>query len=105
MRLRADIGIFDILGHLIVWFFLTLITFGIAAVFFPYSFAKFILNRCAIEDEQGYFHDLKCEIELFGNVGHALLWLLISIVTLGVGYIFYFYRVWNYAINHTHRVR
>lgn len=104
MRLRADIGIMDILGHLLIWFFLTIITLGVAAVFFPYSFAKFILNRCAIEDEAGNFHDLNCEIEIFGNIGHAILWFFISMLTLGIGYIFYFYRVWNYAINRTYRL-
>jgi hypothetical protein len=101
MRIRSDVGVFDIIGHLIVWFLLSLITFGIALFFFPYSFSKFILNRSAIEDEHGNLHDLNCDIELFGNIGHVILWFFISVLTFGLGYVFYFYKVWNYALNNT----
>lgn len=104
MRLRADIGVMDIIGHLVIWFLLSLITFGIALVFFPYSFSKFILNRCAVEDDHGNFRDLECNIDMFSNIGHVVLWFFISIFTFGLGYVFYFYKVWNYALNNTHTV-
>ena len=42
MRIQADVGTLDILGHLIFWFIIILITFGIGAFFFAYSFSKFI---------------------------------------------------------------
>lgn len=42
MKIQANVGTIDILGHLILWFILILITFGIGAFFFPYSFSKFI---------------------------------------------------------------
>ncbi len=42
-----------------------------------------------------------CDINLFSNIGHIILWMLISLVTFGLGYIFYFYRVWNYALNNS----
>lgn len=101
MRLRANIGVFDILFHLFIWLLLSVVTFGIALIFFPYSFSKFILNRCWIEDEMGNARDMECDIELFGNLGHVIIWFFISILTLGIGYIFYFYKVWNYALNNT----
>lgn len=44
---------------------------------------------------------MDCDIDLFSDLGHVLLWFVISILTLGIGYVFYFYRVWNYALNHT----
>lgn len=101
MRLRANIGVIDILVHLFIWFILSLITFGIALIFFPYSFSKFVLNRSWIEDADGNAHDMECDIELFGNLGHVILWFFISILTFGLGYVFYFYKVWNYAVNNT----
>lgn len=101
MRLKANIGILDILGHLIIWLVLSLITLGIALFFFPYSFSKFIINRTSMIDENGAERKMNCDIDLFGNLGHVILWILITIITLGIGYIFYFYRVWNYALNHT----
>ncbi|MFM2479514.1 DUF6693 family protein [Celerinatantimonas sp. MCCC 1A17872] len=101
MRLRADVPIFDILGHLIIWVILSFITVGIALIFFPYSFSKFIINRTYLIDEHGQEHKLHCNIDLFSNLGHVILWLIISIITFGLGYIFYFYRVWNYALCHS----
>jgi len=102
MNLKADIAILDILGHLILWLILVVITLGIALFFFPYSFARFVINRTSLVDpETGVAHPMRCNIDVFSNFGHILLWFIITIVTLGIGYIFYFYRVWNYALNHS----
>ncbi|WP_298943549.1 DUF6693 family protein [uncultured Psychromonas sp.] len=101
MKIQADVATIDILGHLILWFIITFITFGIGAFFFPYSFSKFIINRSELIDEQGRPRKMVCNTDLFGNVGHVILWMIISIITLGLGYAFYFYKVWNYSLNHT----
>lgn len=101
MKIQADVGTIDILGHLILWFILILITFGIAAFFFPYSFSKFILNRSQVVDENGHVRQMVCNTDIFGNIGHVILWIIISILTLGLGYAFYFYKVWNYSLNNT----
>ncbi|WP_367120560.1 DUF6693 family protein [Natronospirillum sp.] len=101
MRLKADIGIFDILGHLIIWLILVVITLGIAIFFVPYSFSKFIINRTMLVDHNGVERTMRCNIDMFSNIGHIILWIIISILTFGIGYIFYFYRVWNYALNNT----
>ncbi|MCL9774474.1 hypothetical protein M9196_07025 [Vibrio sp. S4B1] len=38
MRLRADVAIFDIIGHLVLWLILSIVTFGIALFFSPTLF-------------------------------------------------------------------
>ncbi|MCA2019221.1 hypothetical protein LDJ79_24215 [Vibrio tritonius] len=101
MRLKADVGILDIILHLVIWAVLSLITFGIAMMFFPYSFSKFIINRTSLIDEQQRERKMSCEINLFGNLLHVFIWFLISLVTFGIGYIFYVYRIWNYALNNS----
>ncbi len=101
MKLKANIGIVDILGHLLIWVIISIITLGIGLFFYPYSFSKFVINRTSVVDENGAEQKMACNIDLFSNVGHVVLWFLISLVTLGIGYIFYFYRVWNYALNNT----
>ncbi|MEC7120158.1 MAG: DUF6693 family protein [Pseudomonadota bacterium] len=102
MKIKANIAILDIAGHLLIWLILSIITLGIAIFFFPYSFAKFIINRTSIIDEHtGATRQISCQINIFGDLGHVILWIIISILTLGIGYIFYFYRVWNYALNHS----
>jgi hypothetical protein len=101
MRIQADVGTLDILGHIILWFIIILITFGIGAFFFPYSFSKFIINRSVLVDEQGAEKRMVCNTDMFGNIGHVILWMIISLITLGLGYAFYFYKVWNYSLNNT----
>lgn len=102
MNLKADIAILDIIGHLILWLILVVITLGIALFFFPYSFARFVINRTSLIDpETGVAHRMRCNIDVFSNFGHILLWVIITVLTLGIGYIFYVYRVWNYALNNS----
>lgn len=101
MKIQANIGTFDILGHLVIWLILTFITFGIALFFYPYSFAKFILDRSEFIDDNGVARKMSCQTDLFGNVGHVILWILITFITFGIGYVFYFYKVWNYSLNRT----
>ena len=101
MRIEADVNTIDILGHIILWFLITLVTFGIGAFFFAYSFSKFIINRSFIVDERGVSRKMVCHTDIFGNIGHVILWIIISIITFGLGYAFYFYKVWNYSLNNT----
>lgn len=101
MKLKADIKVLDILGHLLIWLILSIVTMGIALFFFPYSFSKFIINRTSVIDEHGTERRMSCDIDLFGDLGHVILWAIISFITFGIGYVFYFYKVWNYALNNT----
>ncbi len=100
MQLRAEVNFLDILGHGILWFFLTLFTLGFAAFFFPYSFAKFIINRSEVVID-GQRYGLWCDLDAFSQLGHIILWFFLSIITLGLCYFFYMYKVWNFAINNT----
>nr|WP_218927967.1 DUF6693 family protein [Halomonas zhaodongensis] len=87
---------------MLIWLVLTVITLGIALFFFPYSFARFVINRTSVVDNTtGVERKMVCDINIFSNVGHILLWMIITILTLGLGYLFYVYRVWNYALNNS----
>ncbi|MFC7368242.1 DUF6693 family protein [Vreelandella zhaodongensis] len=102
MNIKANLSILDIIGHLLIWLVLTVITLGIALFFFPYSFARFVINRTSVVDNTtGVERKMVCDINIFSNVGHILLWMIITILTLGLGYLFYVYRVWNYALNNS----
>jgi uncharacterized membrane protein YjgN (DUF898 family) len=101
MNIRADVGTFDILGHLIMWLIIIILTFGVGAFFFAYSFSKFIINRTELVDQHGVSHNFKCDVDLFGSIGHIILWIIITILTFGLGYVFYFYKVWNYCLNNS----
>ncbi|WP_435237167.1 DUF6693 family protein [Psychromonas sp. PT13] len=101
MKIQADVSTLDILGHLIIWFIIIIVTLGIGAFFLPYSFSKFIINRSTLIDDRGVARKMTCNTDLFGNIGHVLLWIVISILTCGLGYAFYVYKIWNYSLNNT----
>lgn len=101
MNFECNISMGEIIGHIIIWLLLSVITLGVALFFYPYSLAKLILNNTSIIDENGSHRQVSCQVSLFSQVSHVIIWMLISIVTLGIGYIFYFYKVWAYAIRHS----
>jgi Family of unknown function (DUF6693) len=74
VKIKADLSILDIIGHLLVWVVLSIITFGIALFFFPYSFARFVINRTSLVDAStGVERKMVCDINLFSNIGHIIL--------------------------------
>ena len=101
MNVKANVGTVEILFHLIIWLIIIICTFGIGAYFFAYSFAKFIINRTQIIDSHGVTKNMVCHTNMFGNIGHVILWIIITILTFGLGYAFYFYKVWNYSLNNS----
>jgi hypothetical protein len=80
---------------------LTIITVGIAAFFYPYAFATLVVNRCSIIDSQGRVSRLKCELNVFSQLGHIILWFLLTLITCGIAFFFYLFKVFNYVLNNT----
>ena len=72
MNIRADVGTFDILGHLIMWLILIILTFGVGAFFFAYSVSEFIINRTELVDHHDESHNFKCDVDLFGSIGQII---------------------------------
>ena len=51
-KLACKIEFGDMIGQLLIWLILCIITFGLASLFFPYYFAKLILNNTEIQEIQ-----------------------------------------------------
>ena len=101
-KLKAGFTVGSVLGHIIIWILLSVVTLGIAAFFWPYAAAKLIINNATVYDNSGTVTgQLKCNLTIGGQIGHILLWILISIITFGIGLPFYFYGVARKAIDNT----
>lgn len=99
---RCDFGIGESIGHFILWLILIVVTLGLALFVFPYYLLKAILNKTIVLDGSGNeVGRMRCEISLPGAVGNAFLWLLLSIVTLGLAYFIYFYRITTIVLGQT----
>ena len=98
-RVEAQVSFGDILGHCVLWLIISLVTFGIGLFFYPYSFAKLIINRTYIWDHEGKRCRLRCDLNAGDQLGHIIIWLILSVVTVGLAFPFYLYKVWNAALN------
>ena len=102
LQLKSELGAFDVLGHLIIWLLLTLVTFGLALFVFPYYMNRFIISKTYAYDGEGRkVGRLICTIDLASMIGNIILWAIISILTLGIGYLVFMYKITAHCMTHT----
>jgi hypothetical protein len=101
LQLQTNIKFINILGHLWIWFFLTIFTLGTALYFYPYYFFKFAINKTYFVTNDGIEKKLVCELSVLSKIGYILMWIIITLLTVGIGYPFYLYKVWSYCIKKT----
>jgi len=100
--LKSDLSVGDIIGHAIIWIILSIVTCGLALFVFPYYMARFIISRTIVVDASGMrIGRLECTIDLASIIGNIVIWAIISIVTLGFGYIIFMYKIYAHCLNHT----
>lgn len=102
-RIRLNMGIGDYIGAGILAFIVILITFGIAAIFYPYGVYKFFLNRVYLTDSSGAaVAKLEVDAGLGDQFVHFFLWVLLGFVTLGLAFFFWqLYAVPRFIWNRT----
>lgn len=101
-RLRCDYSLMEALGFVILWLIIIIITLGIGSFFAIYYFYKSIINKTFVLDRNGNeIGRLQCELNLAEVIGHIIIWILITIVTLGIGLIFYAFRTLRLCLSKT----
>jgi len=94
LMLSCQIPFWEMVGHIILWVLLSIITLGIGAFFFVYSVQKMVINHTDVVNRRGErVGRLRCDFSVTSSIGHVLLWVLLTIVTLGLALPFYIYRV------------
>lgn len=102
LQLKSELGAFDVLGHLIIWILLTIVTLGLALFVFPYYMQRFIISKTYAFDGEGKkVGRLVCTIDLASIIGNIILWAIISIITLGIGYFVFLYKITAHCMSHT----
>lgn len=102
LQLKSDLGFMEVIGHVVIWVLLTLVTLGLALFVFPYYMQKYIISRTYAYDAQGArVGRLVCTIDLASMIGNIILWAIISILTLGIGYIVFNYKISAHCLSHT----
>lgn len=99
-RLECEFTVSAAIGQLIIWLILALVTFGLALFVLPYYFVRAPINRSYLLDPAGRkVARLSCEVTLADNIGHVILWILLTIVTLGLAYLVYWPAVIKRVLN------
>jgi hypothetical protein len=101
-RLRSEFSVGDGIVQILLWLVLVIVTFGLALFVLPYYFLKAPINRTLVLDPEGHvIGRLQVEVGFADILGHALLWLILTIVTLGLAYLLYWQAVMKRLMNAT----
>ena len=99
-KFKCEFSVSEAIGQLIIWILLSIITFGLALFVLPYYFLKAPLNRTYVVDRDGgKIAKLSVEVAFVDILGHALVWLLLTIITLGLAYLIYWPAVIKRLLN------
>ena len=104
-RLRLRLDAFTVIGHVVLWLVLVVLTAGIGLLFVPYAAARLILNSIIIMDEFGQASArLRCEISWTTQIGHGAVWALFVLLSGGIAAPFYIFALAQLALNRTELV-
>lgn len=101
-RCRTELSIVQVIGHVVIWLVISMITLGIGALFWPYAAAKLILESIVISDEAGNpSARFRCQLGFGEQIGHAVLWLVLMALTGGIAGLCFLFGVAHFVINRT----
>ena len=98
--LKCEFELFEAFILVILWIILTIVTFGLGAFVMPYYLAKAPINKTYVIDANGTkIGRLYVDFSLGQIILHALVWILLSIITFGIAYIVYWFAVFRKLLN------
>jgi hypothetical protein len=99
-RFLCEFPVGEVIGQLIIWLVLGVVPFGLALFVFPYYFMKAPMNRTYLLDRDGArIARVSVDVVFVDILGHALVWLLLTIVTFGLAYLVYWHAVIKRLLN------
>jgi len=101
-RLRSDLDLREVWPSFLVWLAVSVCTLGLGWIVVSGHFFRLILNSTVVVDARGQrIGRLHCDYDVEAQMGQVALWVLLSIVTLGVALLFYSFRAARQAIDAT----
>ncbi len=99
-NLKCEFSVGEAIGQLVIWIILSIVTLGLALFVPPYYFVKAPINRTYIVDHEGAkLARLETNVVFVDILGHALVWLLLTVVTFGLAYLIYWPAVIKRVLN------
>jgi hypothetical protein len=98
--LKCDYSVSEAIGSIILWIIISVFTFGLGLFVMPYYILKGPINKTSLVDQQGMVvGKLYVEVNLSEIIGHAVIWVLLAIVTLGLAFFVYYPAVVKRLLN------
>ena len=100
-KLKVSWSMIDIALYSLLWVILIALTVGLALLFAPYAWTAKVLNGSQLINRNGGVEgSIRVKYSAGGQLGHMLKWAVLTIVTLGIAYPFYFWGVVRSVIDH-----
>ncbi len=99
-KFSCEYSVSEAIGSLIIWILLSVVSLGLALFVLPYYFIKAPINRTYILDANGMkIAKLSVEVSFADILGHALIWVLLTVITFGLAYLIYWPAVIKRILN------
>ncbi|WP_336055078.1 DUF6693 family protein [Nitratireductor sp. CH_MIT9313-5] len=106
ISLKCEYSLLSAILYIILWVIISVLTLGLGLYFATYYFYRAIINKTYVVNANGErIGRLQCELGLGGMFGHILLWIVITVLTLGIGLIFYMFRTLRLCLSKTRMVQ
>lgn len=101
-KFKCEYTFYNAFTFICVWLIIATFTLGIGLFFAIYYFYTIIISKTYLVDEDGeVIGTLDCKITFTEILEHIIIWILITIFTLGIGYFFYLFYTVRLCINKT----
>lgn len=99
-RLSCDFSVSEGIGTVILWVLISIVTLGLGLFVMPYYLLNAPINRTSLIGPSGeVVGRLHVDVDLASIIGHAIIWVLLTIVTLGLALIVYQFAVMKRLLN------
>lgn len=99
-RLSCDFSVSEGIGTVILWVLISIVTLGLGLFVMPYNLLKAPINRTSLIGPSGeVVGRLHVDVDLASIIGHAIIWVLLTIVTFGLALIVYQFAVMKRLLN------
>lgn len=102
MRLRSGLDLARVWPDFLVWLAISVVTLGLGWIVVAGHFFRLVINSCEVVAEDGTpIGRLVCDFDVERGTASLVRWLVVCILTLGVGLLFYSFHAARAALDHT----
>lgn len=99
-KLKCEYSVSEAIGSIVIWILLSVVTLGLALFIMPYYILKGPINKTSLIDAEGrIIGKLHVDVDLSEIVGHAVILVLLAIITLGLAMFVYYPAVVKRLLN------